>query len=239
MTELETLQRAKIYMEKLANGINPLDDTAIPDNEVVNHVRLSRCFFYVADVLRQVIDNGGVATQKKVPKTPFHLPLEQRARFDYSDAPITITEVSERINMLIEKEYMKTLPYRAIRDWLEFLGMLEEVLDSNGKPTKRPTPQGESMGIILEGRTGPNGPYFVTAYQSPAQHFIMDNLDAIVEFAKAQKENQGQPWTQEHDRCLTDLYQKGVSINEIAITLKRNDGAIRKRLKKLNLLQWG
>ena len=93
------------------------------------------------------------------------------------------------------------------------------------------------MQYILEGRTGPNGPYFVTAYQSPAQHFIMDNLDAIVEFAKAQKENQGQPWTQEHDRCLIDLYQKGVSINEIAVTLKRNDGAIRKRLKKLNLLQ--
>lgn len=70
MTELETLQRAKMYMEKLANGINPLDDTMIPDGEVVNQVRLSRCFFYVADVLRQVIDNGGVTAQKKSRKPP-------------------------------------------------------------------------------------------------------------------------------------------------------------------------
>ena len=68
MTELETLERAKMYMEKLANGINPIDGSTIPDEDVVNNVRLSRCFFYVADVLRQIIDNGGVAPQKKPKK---------------------------------------------------------------------------------------------------------------------------------------------------------------------------
>lgn len=239
MTELETLQRAKIYMEKLANGINPLDDTAIPDNEVVNHVRLSRCFFYVADVLRQVIENGGTKPPKKLKKEPFALPLEKRMLFEFSETPIPISEVSKRINMLVETENMATLSYRSIRDWLVSLGMLEDVLDSNGKPTKRPTSYGESMGIALDSRIGLQGPYFVTVYHLAAQHFIMDNLDAIVEFETVQKENKGQTWTEEHDRCLTDLYQKGVSINEIAITLKRNDGAIRKRLKKLNLLQWG
>lgn len=65
MTELETLERAKMYMEKLANGINPLDGTAIPDEDIVNNVRLSRCFFYVADILRQVIDSGGITPRKK------------------------------------------------------------------------------------------------------------------------------------------------------------------------------
>ena len=237
MTELETLHRAKMYMEKLANGINPLDDTLLPDDEVVNHVRLSRCFFYVADVLRQVIENGGVTPQKKTKKEPFCLPIERRGAFEFSETPIPISDVSKRINMLIESDSMASLPYRAIRDWLASLGMLEEVLDSNGKPTKRPTPQGESMGIVLEGRTGLNGPYFVTVYHLAAQHFIMDNLDAIIEFERSGKENRGQPWTEEHDRCLIDLYQKGVAINEIAVTLKRNDGAIRKRLRKLNLIQ--
>ena len=59
MTDLETLELAKSYMEKLANGIHPITGTAIPDGDVVNDVRLSRCFFYVADVLRQVIERGG------------------------------------------------------------------------------------------------------------------------------------------------------------------------------------
>ena len=157
--------------------------------------------------------------------------------FEFSNTPIPISEVSKRINMLLENDSMANLPYTAIRDWLLSLGMLENALDSNGKPTKRPTQQGESLGIILDGRTGLNGPYFVTVYNLAAQHFIIDNLDAIVEFARSQKENQGQPWTEEHDRCLIDLFQKGVPIGEIAVTLKRNEGAVRKRLRKLNLIQ--
>lgn len=71
MTELETLERARMYMEKLANGINPIDGVPAPDEDVINNVRLSRCFFYVADVLRQVIDNGGITLQKKVEENRF------------------------------------------------------------------------------------------------------------------------------------------------------------------------
>ena len=63
----------------------------------------------------------------------------------------------------------------------------------------------------------------------------MDNLDAIIEFDNSMKENQGQPWSPEHDRCLLDLYQKGVPMREIAVTLRRNAGAVRARLKKLGV----
>ena len=46
MTELETMQRAKMYIDKLANGINPLNDAPVPEWELLNNVRLRRCFFY-------------------------------------------------------------------------------------------------------------------------------------------------------------------------------------------------
>ena len=79
MTELEKMQRAKMYIDKLANGINPIDDTAAPENDVINNVRLSRCFFYVSDILRQVIENGGTAKAiKSAPKSPFFLTDEQK-----------------------------------------------------------------------------------------------------------------------------------------------------------------
>lgn len=234
MTELETLERARVYMQKLANGINPIDGTNIPDEDVVNNLRLSRCFFYVADVLRQVIENGGVAGQKKE-KTLFSLTVKQRSSFSFSSTPIPISEMSKRINALVEDANMKTMSYRTIRDWLLSLGMLEEMLDGNGKTVKHPTKQGRELGILLECRTGLNGEYFVVVYNLDAQHFILDNLDAIMEFENRRTENQGQLWTQEHDICLKDLYAKGVPINEIAITLKRNSESIRARLKKLNL----
>lgn len=237
MTELETLERAKMYMEKLANGINPIDDTVIPEEDVVNNVRLSRCFFYVADVLRQVIDNGGVTPQKKVKKEPFSLSAAQRSAFEFSETPIPISEISKRINVLSANENMEKLSYKTIRDWLEMLGMLEDVLDGNGKPTKRPTTQGESIGIRVESRTNLSGVYFVVVYNRDAQNFIIDNLDAINAFGHSKMENQGQPWSEEHDQCLRDLYAQNVPFKDIAATLKRNSEAIRKRLKKLRIIE--
>ena len=45
MTELEKIERAKTYIDKLANGINPVDDTMAPDADIINNVRLSGCLF--------------------------------------------------------------------------------------------------------------------------------------------------------------------------------------------------
>lgn len=237
MTELETLERARMYMEKLAKGINPIDGSVIPEEDVVNNVRLSRCFFYVADVLRQVIDNGGVAPQKKQKKEHFALTVEKRTAFQFSDTPIPISEIARRINALIDEDAMKKLSYSAIRDWLVSLNMLEDTLNGEGKTVKSPTGRGEQMGIIREARMGQNGAYFVVVYNRAAQNFILDNLDAIIEYQSAMSENQGTAWSQEHDNCLMDLYHKGTPISEIAVTLKRNSGAVRKRLQKLGVAE--
>lgn len=66
MTEIEKIAYAKSFIDKLANGVNPIDNSTIPDGDVVNNVRLSRCFFYVSDILRQIIDNGGINSTYQV-----------------------------------------------------------------------------------------------------------------------------------------------------------------------------
>ena len=48
-----------MYIDKLANGINPLDDSSIPEDDIVNNVRISRCFFFISDILNKVIENDG------------------------------------------------------------------------------------------------------------------------------------------------------------------------------------
>ena len=67
--------------------------------------------------------------------------------------------------------------------------------------------------------------------------FIIASILEIIYAYRAKTENQGQPWAPEHDRCLLDLHQKGVPVSEIAITLKRNSGAVRARLKKLGITE--
>lgn len=183
MTELEKIQRAKMYMDKLANGINPVDDSLVPDEDVINNVRLSRCFFFVSDVLRQVIENGGVqpvAAEKKPKKRPPEIPLEKREEFAYSKSPIPASEIAKRINALVCDENMTKVSYSHITTWLAELGMLEPVTTPDGKNTKYPTEVGVENGITLEERTGARGVYRVVVYNTEAQHFVVDNLDAIL-----------------------------------------------------------
>jgi len=93
MTELEKIAYAKSFIDKLANGVNPIDDSTIPDSDMVNNVRLSRCFFYVSDILRQVIENGGITpapiVKEKKPKkqkapeaAPAENPVEEEVKND-------------------------------------------------------------------------------------------------------------------------------------------------------------
>lgn len=65
MTELEKMQRAKMYIDKLANGINPIDDKQVSDEDAINNVRISRCLFYVSDILEQVISRKNKKIKSK------------------------------------------------------------------------------------------------------------------------------------------------------------------------------
>ncbi len=45
---------AKGWICKHANGINPLDGSTIPGGDIVNNVHISRCLFFVAELLDSV-----------------------------------------------------------------------------------------------------------------------------------------------------------------------------------------
>lgn len=235
MTELEKIERAQIYITKLANGIDPLNDSPVPEGDIINQVQLSRCLFFVSDVLRQVIENGGISG-KKAKKISFSLPMEKRTSFEFSQKPVSASEIARRINALCNNENMQSLSYKEITDWLSEIGLLASSVTSDGKQTKRPTPQGMAAGISIEEREGSRGPYQVVVYDLEAQHFILDNLDAVTQIENKNSALASKPWTAAHEECLADLYKKGVPVSEIAVTLKRSTNSIRARLKKLNLI---
>lgn len=61
-------------------GIDPLTGREVSDEDIINNVRISRCLFYVSDVLKRVIDNGGeVSVPKNAKKV--HLPLREMYLF--------------------------------------------------------------------------------------------------------------------------------------------------------------
>jgi hypothetical protein len=196
MTELEKIEYTKAFIDKLANGINPLDDTPIPEGDIANNVRLSRCFFYVSDILRQVIENGGVTPPQKAPKAgkqAFTLTEEVRAGLQVSETPLTVSELVSYLNDTVKEENVKRLATTAITGWMVEQGFMEVVELPSGKTAKRPTPTGNEIGLFTEERMGMYGAYTVVKFSPAAQTFVFDHMALIMEHyegVKAAKKEQ-------------------------------------------------
>ena len=178
MTELETMQRAKLYMDKLAQGIDPITNLEIPGDSVLNNVRLARCFFYVSDILDQVIANGGVGGKPKL--LPFSVTEEQLARIPLSQEPVRITQLAEMINTAVSTPQMKKLSTTTITDWLLEKGFLEKQIGPDGKSKRVPTHNGLMIGLSTQISQGQYGEYQSVYYHFPAQQFVLDNLRAML-----------------------------------------------------------
>ena len=178
MTELEKIAYAKAFIDKLANGINPLDGMPIPDGDIANNVRLSRCFFYVSDILGQVYENGGIG---KVDKTiPFSITPEQLTNFEPSPYPISGSEIAKKLAALVKNPLMKSFSVPKLNQWLIQKGFLHETIDHQGKPRKMPTEQGKTMGIFAETKAGREGEYTAVLFDSKAQRFIVNHIYEIL-----------------------------------------------------------
>lgn len=183
MTEMEKIAYAKSFIDKLAEGINPLDGTPIPEDDIANNARLTRCFFYVSDVLRQVIENGGI---NRDGKKPFAITAEQLSRYYSPPYPVGISEISKQLAALVNDPEMRTPSAIQINNWLEAQGYLVKVFDPNtNKNRKIPTQSGEALGITLTQKQGRDGQaYSAVEYNENAQRFILSNLDEIKVFVK-------------------------------------------------------
>lgn len=236
MTELERMQQAKDYLLQLANGVNPLTGLEAPASDLINQVHISRCLFYASDVLRQVIDAGGLSKGKQK-KLPFDLPPEMRGRFALSDRPATISQIAHGLNDMVDLERMRRLKVTSLTTFLMRSGLLYEFEKPDGKKQKLPTESGVALGLSVEDRDSQNGPYMVVTYSRAAQQLLMDNLDSIIAInAEPRHENQGKPWTAELDRQLQQMASGGADVKHLSETFKRSRGAIRGRLEKLGIV---
>ena len=182
MTELEIMQRAKVYMDKLAQGIDPISDQEMPEDSVLNNVRLARCFFYVSGVLDQVIANGG--NVKKTPKEDFYVTEEELRRIAVSQEPTQITQFVDRIMNVIHDPDRKKLKATTITDWLIEKGFMTKQPTADGKSKRIPTAMGEQIGLTVKLREGQYGTYQAVYYSAEAQRFVLDHLQEMLQAEK-------------------------------------------------------
>lgn len=180
MADIEKLRKVKQCIDSLAEGLNPFTGQPLPEEDIVNDVRVSRSLFLASAFLQEQMQ--GKTEKKNGKKQAFRLSLEERERVEFSFRPISASELARRMNNAAGAQDCKKITYRQITDWLVEVGMLKLVENVAGTQ-RRPTESGKKMGISVESRIGQSGPYQVVLYSAEAQRFIVDNVDAIMAFA--------------------------------------------------------
>ncbi len=178
MEENEKILKAQDWVRKLANGINPLNGSLVKEDDVVNNVHISRCLFYVADLLGNYAEKRTRSNSSR--NIPFDSSAMQKEKYSYVEA-ISISAFAREIIKLIP-ENMQGVSYKSMTSWLIQGGLLKESEpDYEGRISKIATEKGNEIGIYSESRErgGGGGFYLATLYNREAQRFLLDHIDEM------------------------------------------------------------
>ena len=166
------LQVAIDWINKLANGMNPIDGKVLPDSDVVNNIHISRCLFFVSSLLEGM--GKKKSSQQKQYELEFQFTPEMAAKV-YIAERTGITMFVKEINKVIP-ENMRPLAAPKVTQWLVSTGHLEEQERGDGHKYKAPTELGTSIGISSAWSEGRQGQYLAISYDANAQRYILENL---------------------------------------------------------------
>lgn len=244
MEKEEKLLLADEYISSLAKGLHPITKAVLPEDSVINDVKIVRCLYFVSEAIKEAMNCDKKKAERK---KPFSISHNEISSFKISNGEITISAIVKKLNELKNDENMVKLTSKPITQWLLNCDFLQEV-EENGKTVKRPTESGKSMGMSVKRILTDHGFFNAVVYNSKAQQFLLDNLLSIMNFDRAlnkksdikpqnfKSTNAGQPWSYDEERNLIDMYNKKYTIAEMSEALDRSKGGIRSRLKKLGLI---
>lgn len=178
--DLRILDRAIEYTARLADGVNPLDHRRVSPNDVVNQEKIKAYLKYVEQILKKYRYeqlNPKVIVKNSV---PFSVTPAQLSRYQYSEEPLTASELCRRITDLSGDPAMKPMKAADIGAWLMKEGYITET-DYKGKPAKVPTPKGTQAGIHASEASGRDGNMYVRlSFDRNMQQLIIRNLYNVI-----------------------------------------------------------
>ena len=181
MSEIDKLRRAKLYMDKLSNGVDPNSGMRVHEDDIVRDSRVIACFEYISRVLEWEIEsfeNRPAASEKPRRRRVF-INDDQFSQLQLNYGECKVSDIANEINRVIADNGTKKMQAAWINDWLESIGMICRNADGQ----RVATAEGGEIGISSHLKTRANGEeYFLNLYSIQAQSFIFDNLRAIIDY---------------------------------------------------------
>ena len=178
INDIEKIRKAKDIILKLANGIDPVDGGEIKQEHILNDPRMIRCFFFVSEVLENVIVGDYSKGTKKM--TKFIITDEQKNKVIFTDGEIGVNEISKCINLSINPLISKKLSGNMINRGLKRMGILTEI--ENEDKTRRTAINETSINYgFTEVKRSYNGrEYFQVVANEEGKKFILENIEEIL-----------------------------------------------------------
>ncbi len=184
MNDLDVMKRAKMYLDQLSQGIDPITGSSLSREDPLGGERLKKCFAYTAGVLERVIRNGGVVSGGHSGPAPFALTPEEKAAVVLFPEPVNISTLVRSLNEAsgaVTEGRMKKLSYQPLLRWLLAQGYLKDQEGAAGKKNRLITALGAQLGLRREERTNQQGiTYSIILYSHAAQQLMLDRLEEIL-----------------------------------------------------------
>lgn len=194
MEKTELIERAKMYLKLLSEGVHPVSGDAIPDGSVFVDEKVKRCFSFISQVLDEYIELSAkvekLESEKEkntvvVPKKQdFSITQEQSDSIRLSKEPITVLSFMKNINSVIDSSSMEKLTSTRINKWLSKRGLVttSKVQTIVNKTVYKPSDFATKIGIIEDEIVDKKSGEVKTQIKlgESAQLFIIENLEEII-----------------------------------------------------------
>lgn len=157
-------------LKALAKGVNYFTGERCENDSILNDPDIIRTLYEVCDRLTNVIP-------KKIRKYEFVCPYDLDEKFEYENE-MNMTQIINKISSLYPN--MKKLKHSQISDILIKRGLLEKIVDRNGKNKTLATDMAKQYGIYNVQKTSMYGQtYQVVTYNRDGQKYILSLLKNI------------------------------------------------------------
>ena len=194
MEKIELVERAKMYLKLLGDGVHPVTGDVIPGDSAFVDEKVKRCFSFISQILDEYIELSAkvekLESQKEkntivVPKKQeFAITQEQCDNIRLSKEPITILSFMKNINSVIDSDSMEKLTSTRINKWLTNRGLVTtgKVQTIVSKTVYKPSDFAIKIGIVEEEIVDKKSGEVKAQIKlgESAQLFIIENLEDIV-----------------------------------------------------------
>ena len=129
MEKVELIERAKMYLKLLGNGIHPVTGVEIPNDSAFVDAKVKKCFDFISEILDEYIDRSSKVEKLEAEKDKttivvakkqeFSITPEQCESIRLSKEPLSVLAFMKNINSVIDTDTTEKLSSTRINKWLK------------------------------------------------------------------------------------------------------------------------